>query len=425
MTSAIATEAPGTSDGPPAFRPAILSAIKPPTTRLMSVDALRGFDMFWILGGDELVQAIHRLCGDPVTGVLATQFDHCGWEGFHIEDLIFPLFVFIAGVSLVFSLSKTIERDGRSVAISRIIRRGLLLVLFGIVYYGGISHGWGEIRFVGVLQRIGMAYLFAGLLFCVLTPRGLMIACVSLLLGYWAVLTFVPIRDIRLDDRALHELTASTGIADPRALFDQTTAQVSGRYEPGYNLTNHIDFQFLPGRKWDHYYDPEGLLSTLPAIATCLLGVFAGLLLRARDLTDRRRLAIMTAAGVALLVLGELWGLEFPVVKKLWTSSFVLVAGGWSLLLLAAFHWMIDVRGWRSWTTPFIWIGMNAIVLYMAENLVHVHDIANRFVGGPVATLLDAHIAIGLGQVVSISTAIALILVFAWFLHRKQIFMRL
>lgn len=417
MTTALATAAPAAPDGAPAPKPA--------TTRLMSVDALRGFDMFWILGGDELVTAIHRFCGDPVTGVLATQFDHCGWEGFHIEDLIFPLFVFIAGVSLVFSLTKTIEREGRAVAISRIVRRGLLLVVFGIIYYGGISHGWGEVRLVGVLQRIGVAYLCAGLLFCILKPRGLVIACLSLLIGYWGLLTFVPIRDIRLEDHALHELADRTGIHDPHALFDQTTAQVSGKYEPGYNLTNHIDFQYLPGRKWDGYYDPEGLLSMLPAIATCLLGVFAGQLLRARDVTDRRRLLVMLSGGVGMLVVGYLWGLEFPVVKKLWTSSFVLVAGGWSLLLLAAFHWLIDVRGWKSWTTPFIWIGMNAIVLYMAENLIRVHDIANRFVGGPVAKLLDAHGATGLGQVVSISAAITLILVFAWFLHRKQIFMRL
>ena len=397
----------------------------PTATRLVSVDALRGFDMFWILGGDELVQAIHALCGDPVTGCLAHQFDHCDWAGFHIEDLIFPLFVFIAGVSLVFSLSKTIARDGRSVAIRRIIRRGLLLVAFGIVYYGGISHGWDDVRLLGVLQRIGLAYLFAGLLFCVLSTRGLVIACLTVLLGYWGLMAWVPIRDIRLDATTFQQLGEQTGIHDPQVLFARTTARVSGHFEPGYNLANHLDFQYLPGRKWDRYYDPEGLLCTLPAIATCLLGVFAGLLLQNRTIGDRTRLALLIGGGLGLLIIGELWGLEFPVVKKLWTSSFVLVAGGWSLLLLAAFHWSIDLKGWRSWTIPFVWIGMNAIVVYMGENLVHLRGIADRLVGGPLRAILDAHVAQGLGNVVSISATIGLILLCAWFLHRKQIFMRL
>jgi predicted acyltransferase len=397
-------------------------------TRLLSVDALRGFDMCWILGGDELVQACYRVCGSPKSGLLAVlheQFEHCDWQGFHLEDLIFPLFVFIAGISLVFSLTKTIERDGRRVAIGRIIRRGLLLVACGIIYYGGISKGWGDVRLLGVLQRIGLAYLFAGLLFCFLSPRGLLIACLGLLIGYWGLMTFVPIRDIHLDDGSIHQLRDATGIADPHVLYERTTATVSGRFEPGYNLSDHIDFQYLPGRKWDTYYDPEGMLSTLGAICSCLLGVGAGLLLRNRAISDQRRLALMAIAGVALVAAGLLWGLEFPVVKKIWTSSFVLVAGGWSMLLLAAFHWLIDVRGWKGWTAPFVWIGMNAITVYLIENMVPLHNIASRFLGGPVKDGLNHGIAGGLGDLVLIAGQFGLILLIAWYLHRKQIFMRL
>jgi predicted acyltransferase len=400
----------------------------PGAGRLLSVDALRGFDMFWILGGDELVQACYRACGRPESGLLAVlheQFEHCEWQGFHLEDMIFPLFVFIAGISLVFSLTKTIERDGRQVAVSRIIRRGLLLVACGIVYYGGISKGWGDVRLLGVLQRIGLAYLFAGLLFCFLKPRGLMIACLGILIGYWGLMTFVPIRDIHLTDEGIHLLRDQTGIADPHALYERTTSTVSGHFEPGYNLSDHTDFQYLPGRKWDKYYDPEGLLSTLGAISTCLLGVFAGLLLRNRALSDQRRLAMMVIAGVLMVVAGLLWGIQFPVVKKIWTSSFVLVAGGWSMLLLAAFHWLIDLRGWKGWTAPFVWIGMNAITVYLIENMVPLGGIASRFLGGPVKELLNNGSKDGLGSLVVIAGQFGLILLIAWYLHRKKIFMRL
>ncbi|HEX3133602.1 MAG TPA: heparan-alpha-glucosaminide N-acetyltransferase domain-containing protein [Planctomycetota bacterium] len=330
----------------PTVSPALPPLLKGTTAgRLVSVDALRGFDMIWILGGDALVQAIHKLCGDPVTGAVARQFDHCGWAGFHIEDLIFPLFVFIAGVSLVFSLTKTIAREGRTAALGRVVRRGLLLVLVGTIYYGGFTDGWDHVRWVGVLQRIGLAYLFAGVLFCFLSPRGLAAACVALLVGYWGLMSFVPIRDIHLNKDTFAHAAAASGTTDDHQVFAATTATVSGKFEPGYNLSDHVDFQYLSGRKWDHYYDPEGLLSTIPAIATCLLGVLAGLALRSSALTDGRRLAWLVGSGVALIVVGWAWDAQFPVIKKIWSSSFVLVAGGWSLLLLAAFHWLVDLRG--------------------------------------------------------------------------------
>jgi predicted acyltransferase len=395
--------------------------------RIASVDALRGFDMFWILGGDALVYALHRASGDPVTAAIAEQMDHCAWAGFHFYDLIFPLFVFIAGVSTVFSLTRIIAREGRAVAVRHIVRRGMLLVVLGILCYGGIGGGWDQVRLLGVLQRIGLAYLFAGLLFCFLDWRGLAAVCLALLLGYWALMAWVPIRDVRLDPDEFERRAATTGIYDEHQLFTATTTTVAGRYEPGYNLSDHLDFQYLPGRKWDRYYDPEGLLSTLPAIATCLLGVFAGLLLQRRDLADRRKLTWLLAAATAAIALGWLWDLEFPVVKKLWTSSFVLVAGGWSALLLAVFFWLIDMRGWRTWAAPFTWIGMNAIAAYLVVDggLVDVRGVAKRLVGGPVAGFLDAHLAGGAGEVGVAVGGLGLILLLVWFLHRRQIHLRL
>jgi predicted acyltransferase len=136
-----------------------------PSSRLMSLDALRGFDMFWILGADALVRALDRMGEDPVTKLFAQQLSHKDWDGFAFYDLIFPLFVFIAGVSLVWSLTKETEIHGRNGACQRVIRRGLLLVIIGIFYAGGFSNEWPNIRLLGVLQRIGLAYMFAGLIF--------------------------------------------------------------------------------------------------------------------------------------------------------------------------------------------------------------------------------------------------------------------
>src|SRR3954467_11112147 len=165
--------------------------------RLMSVDALRGFDMFWIIGADSLVAALNRMTQTAPTKFLANQLDHAEWQGFHFYDLIFPLFVFLAGVSIVFSLTRTVEQAGRSEAVKRVIRRGVLLFLIGIFYYGGFTNPWPDMRLMGVLNRIALAYLFAGLLFCFFKPRALLAICAGLLIGYWGLMTFVPIRDIQ------------------------------------------------------------------------------------------------------------------------------------------------------------------------------------------------------------------------------------
>lgn len=397
--------------------------------RLMSVDALRGFDMFWILGADALVRALDRMTGNAVTTFLAQQLSHKAWAGFAFYDLIFPLFVFIAGVSLVFSLNKEVARHGKAGAAKRVVRRGLLLVLLGIFYSGGLSTEWPNIRLLGVLQRIGLAYLGAGLLFIAFKPRTLAAVCVGLLTGYWALMTFVPIRDIQLSREKLDPLAVEAGTTNStsfaRSRFEQTTSRITGRFEPGYNLSHHLDFQLLPGRLYDTYWDPEGMLSTLPAIGTCLLGVFAGLLLRRSDWDASRKLRILAICGVVGLGAGFLWGLQFPVVKKIWSSSFVLVAGGFSALLLAVFYGMVDVLQWRAWCQPFVWIGTNSITIYLANNIIGFRRLAERFVGGDVKRILETHVAKGMGELVIALTGIGIGLLLVWFLHRKKLFMRL
>ncbi len=365
-------------------------AAKP--ARLLSLDALRGFNMLWIVGAGELVAGLRKVSDQPGIAAWARQLEHVEWAGFHLEDLIFPMFVFIVGVSLVFSLSRAIEQQGRRAAMWRIARRAVLLYALGIFYYGGFSSSFADIRLLGVLQRIAICYLCAGLIFCCWGWRGRLVWCVCLLVGYWLVMSFVPV-----------------------------PGGTAGDFSEGRNLANWVDKQYLPLRKWDGDHDPEGLLSTLPAIATCLLGVFAGMLLRDPQRSDWKKVGYLVAAGVALAALGWTWNLQFPVIKKIWTSSFVLVTGGYSCLFLAAFHLLIQVFGWRRWALPFVWIGMNPITIYMVDNLVPIRAIAQRIAGGELNTWLFGNYDDLVVAIVSLVIMFAI----AGFLYRRQIFLRL
>ena len=398
----------------------------PASQRLVSLDALRGFDMAWILGADALFSTLAKVFDIAPLRLIAGQLEHKDWDGFAFYDLIFPLFVFMAGVSVVFSLNRLIETGGRAAAVKRVLGRGALLFAVGHFYAGGLQTKWPDIRVLGVLQRIALAYTGAGLLFCFFKPRALAAIGTAILVGYWALLTFVPIRDVAMERAAV---PAKLGVAKPtleqaQHLYFSTTARVTGAYDAGRNLTNHLDFEYLGGRKYDVYWDPEGMLSTGPAVVSCLLGVFAGLLIRRRDWAELKKVAWLAGAGAAAVALGFLWGLQFPVVKKIWTSSFVLVAGGYSALLLAAFYYVIDVRGWKRWCVPFVWIGMNPITLYLVSGIVGYRKLAARLAGGDLAAWFDAHLGNGWGNLGIAVVGLALMLTLARFLHARQIFLR-
>src|SRR5438477_6236348 len=287
--------------------------------RLMSLDALRGFDMFWIIGAEDLFHGLNKISNTGAFRVIAGQLDHEDWQGVHFYDLIFPLFVFIVGVSLVFSLSKAIGTAGRGATVRRVIRRGVILFLLGIFYYGGFSHDWPDIRLMGVLNRIALCYLFAGLFFCFFRLKGLLAICVALLVGYWALLSYVPFPYVRPLPGGNQTICRESGFTNVVQLNLSCINLVSGVLVKGVNLANYVDQKYLPGMKWDGTWDPEGILSTLPAIATCLLGVFAGLLLKSSNIKDRPKVHGLLLLGLAGVLLGHLWGFQFPVIKKIWT----------------------------------------------------------------------------------------------------------
>ena len=393
----------------------------------MSLDALRGFDMFWILGADSFVYALHRVSQTAPTKFLATQLDHAEWAGFHFYDLIFPLFVFIMGVSTVFSLEKIIAREGRAAAVKRVLRRGVLLFAVALIYSGGFTNPWPDMRLMGVLNRIALCYTFGGLLFVFCNWRVMIAVAVTLLLGYWALLEFVPFPDVRPVPGGDSVITLESGFKSVSQLNMASTNLLRGSYIQGVNLTDYLDQKYLPGRKYDGTYDPEGYLSTLPAFATGLLGIFVGLFLRNKSVPDANKVVYLIGAGAASAAVGWLWGLEMPVIKKIWTSSYVLVAGGYSAMLLGAFYWIVDVKQWRTWCQPFVWIGMNPITLYLTSNFLGglgYHRLATRLAGGPVKSLFDAHVAAGFGELVISAVGVALFLWFAHFLYRRKIFLR-
>lgn len=372
--------------------PALNAAASSTSQRVVSIDALRGFDMFWIMGADGLVQGLRRIGDWPAVRVVADQLEHVAWEGFHFYDLIFPLFVFLMGTASVFSLRRIVEQQGKGAAYKRLIRRAVLLYLLGLFYYGGLSRDGGPemFRYVGVLQRIALCYLFGGLVLLNFRLRGMIAVCATLLLGYWALLAWVPVPGVG-----------------------------AGNFAEGKNLTNYIDQHYLPGYKWDGDWDPEGLLSTLPAVGTAILGIFAGLLLRSPATSKGQRVACLLGLGVAGVALGWLWGIPFPIIKKLWTSSYVLLAGGWSFMLLGLFYLVIDVGNLRLWARPFVWIGMNSITIYMLGNLLNFQDVVRRVIHQPLIDRMAPY-----GHLVVSVAALSVAVGICGLLYRKKVFLR-
>jgi predicted acyltransferase len=316
----------------------------PAPRRVASVDALRGFTMFWIIGADGAAKALAEMLSGKGTipstagNIIGGQFEHAEWEGLRFYDLIFPLFIFVTGVAIVFSLTRLIEQESKSTAHWRVLRRSLLLFALGLVYYGVRE------RKLAGNPAPWRAQPHRALLFVHVAP--------------------VPQPSSAGIDRRVR--------GDPRGLLGADDLRAGagigvGSYAKDANLANWLDAQYLPGRKWNGAWDPEGLLSTLPAIGTCLLGVFAGLLLKEPSLHPHQKTLWLIGAGAAMIALGVLWGLQFPIVKNIWTSSYVLVCGGLSALLLGVFHQVIDAWGRRSWATIFIWIGASAITLYLHQ----------------------------------------------------------
>jgi predicted acyltransferase len=322
--------------------------------RIQSIDALRGFDMFWISGGDAFFITLFTVLGTPFFKGLAQQLDHPAWTGFHFYDLIFPLFLFIMGLSMPLSITKRLNRgDSRKMLYYHIIRRTILLYVLGLVYNGLFDFNFENLRYTGVLHRFAFTYLFASLIIMNFKLKGQVIWALALTFGYWLILLLVPVPGF-----GAYNLT------------------------PEGNLCAFIDQKFLPGSWCCYQYgDNEGILSNFPAIVNVLLGAFAGNKLIS-GLTDNQKLKQFVVAGAIGIAVALLWSLVYPINKYLWTGSFVALTAGLSLLLLALFYWLIDVKGYTKWAFPFKIIGMNSITIYVIQAIFDFGVVANIFIHG-------------------------------------------
>jgi predicted acyltransferase len=314
---------------------------------MLSVDALRGFDMFWIIGGEEVAKALEPMGGGPVMSFFTEQLKHVEWAGFRFYDGIFPLFLFLIGVSIVLSMDRMIATAGRKGAVMRIVKRSLLLFVVGMFYYGGLSRAWPDVQLMGVLPRIALCYLVGASLYVMLPRKGIVVAAVVCLVGYWAAMTFVPFPDVNLSHGTIGKKGSQAEMKPPAEMLAGVTKTISGTFEEGRNLAHYVDYRWLPGKKRNLYYTNEGLLSNIPAVATTLFGIMAGWLLTNTRLTPKQKVVWLLGVGAVGIALGLLWGIQFPVIKRIWTSSFCLVASGFASMMLGAFYLIVDVWRWQ------------------------------------------------------------------------------
>jgi predicted acyltransferase len=308
-------------------------------SRLASLDVFRGVTI-----------AAMILVNDPANDQALGPLKHSEWNGWTMTDLIFPFFLFIVGVSLVLSTASRLAKGASKGKLAlHALRRATVIFAIGM-FLSGFPHfvlsAW---RIPGVLQRIAICYLVSSVLYLWTGPRLRCGVIAMALVGYWILMRFVPVPGFGVPGRDIPLL------------------------HPDNNLAAWLDRRLMMGHLYEGVRDPEGLLSTLPAVGTCLLGVAAGEWVRNFGLNSRRLLRRLVVAGLVCFALGEAWGLFFPVNKKLWTSSFVLLTAGLAMLALAGCHWVLDVRGWRGkWTTPALVFGTNAIVAYAFSELLAI-----------------------------------------------------
>ena len=373
--------------------------------RLHSLDAFRGATI-----------AAMVLVNDPGSlDHIYPQLKHAAWHGWTFTDWIFPFFLFIVGVSMTFSFDRRMEEGAeRRLLVRHIVRRSVIIFALGLFVNGfpfwlNPDFSLSTFRIPGVLQRIAICYLLAGVIVLRTTARGQAGWIVGLLGLYWLMVKLIPV-----------------------------PGYGAGNLEPEGNLLWYVDSTILSGHTWVHApaqgFDPEGTISTIPAIATTLIGFLTGHWIRSARMGEEKTVW-MFVIGHVLLLLGLILDMWLPINKNMWTSSYVVFMGGWSLISLATFYWLIDVRGYIRWSKPFIILGRNAIALFvLAETVwttlwvvswtgsdgtaIALHDFLFDTIFAPLASPINASLFFAIGYVL-------LIFIVGWMLHRRNLFIRI
>ena len=375
-------------------------------SRLMSLDAFRGFDMFWIMGGEALLFTIAALFGCPE---FHKSFGHVPWEGLQFMDTVFPTFLFMAGVSFPFSAAKSLERGmSRGQIARKALRRGITLILLGFVYQGFLGKlNFATFRIPSVLGYIGFGWMVAAWIHLYAkNVRARLGVAIGILAAVTLVFGFVPAPDAAM-------------IAIPE---NMAWAKELGRgiFTPAGHLGCWLDRTLMGGHILNPLFDNEGFGGLFCTVVTAMFGMFAGEIVRAggTKATGRKAVGLLVCA-VACLASGLALSMFYPIVKNLWSPSFVLVVGSYSFAMFALFYWIIDVKGWSKWCFFFQVIGMNSITIYMAQRFVGFDSASKFFLGGVAGLMPDLW-----GQLVLKLGYIAACWLFLLFLYRKNVFLK-
>ncbi len=360
-----------------------------PQKRLHSLDALRGFDMFWITGGGYLAILISRMTGATWLG---TQMHHAQWEGFQFFDLIFPLFMFIAGVAIPFSVKAKLEKNvPKNKLFWKVFKRMVLLILLGLLYNGTFKSGFEDGRIASVLAQIGIGYFFAAVIVIYFASfRSRIIWLVSILVAFGIIQLLVPVPGF------------GAGVLTPEG-----------------SINSYIDQLFLPGRLIYGNHDPEGILCSLSATGVTLMGTIAGNILRKRKTTDWQKIGYLAATGVVLIILALIFSSFYPIIKKAWTSTFNMLTGGIGFILIAFFYLIIDHWGFKKWAFYFRVIGMNSIFVYLFTRIIDMSYISKFFFGWLVKPLSEES-----GNLLITIGGMGIVWLLLYFMYKKKIFLR-
>lgn len=361
--------------------------------RLLSIDSLRGFDMLMISGGASFLVLMKDKTGWAWVDWLALQMEHVPWHGFTFYDFIFPLFLFIAGVSLPFSLHKGLALGlSKTNLVRKAFQRMLILIALGILYKNAPVPFFepSEIRIVSVLGRIGFAGFMTTLLYLYFPLRGRLVCVALILLWYYAALFLIPVPGYGAGDLSFEG-----------------------------NLVGWFDRQFLPGRLVQKTYDELGILTQFPALCLTVLGAMAGDILRF-EWKDTKKVLFLLLIGCTAVGLGLLWGLHFPINKHLWTSSFILLTGGIAFLFLTLFYWLIDVMKFQKWAFFFKVIGLNSLTIYLAYRFIDFSTTSRLLFAGLYTPAPEQW-----HKVFQTLGALGLVWVLLYFLYRNKIFLKI
>ena len=466
--------------------------------RLSSLDALRGMNMLFILG---VSMIIYQICSIKIDDFLvfnyipdsiykllrwvyethsikwlANQMFHVYWTGCSIDDMVLPSFIFVAGVSLAFSISKSLSKgESKQKIYLKIIKRTFLLFIAGILYNNGLSLDWPNIRWMGVLQRIGLSLLLAGGIYIVFFKRMkiLVSSFIVLIVSYWLFLCLVP----AFDSVPSSEYNLSSFIKRGKDLFKlRKVALFTASYTPSVrdkeypkpgsldynllpegNIVNWIDRTILPGKLfcdtanlrarvkgqfdpavYRKLRDPEGLGSSIGSMLTALLGLIVGALMSTPPsfISDRRKLIYLLSISLLLIGVGYLWHQIFPVNKQIWSSSFICFSGGWACLMFSILYWIMDICGYKKWAFPFIFAGLNSLAIYLARKMIGFNNLTNFWFGDLIPRIVPhKKIVFSMGEKAIIETrvfvnicmdsaTVLICVLILWWLYKKKIFLR-